>query len=176
VEQQLQQLEQPPQLEPVPSWNQVPGKNDEQDEHRREKEGDAFGNMSLPALSKLKVVMQQHALIARVDAELRDDDDDDDATTPVVPPTRANATSAPKVSSASTTAKPVDGTVARENTVQKPPAKAEMSIEERIAAALAGGDTSAGESSGMDTRSLTAGSAGSATDEWDDDDLADLMN
>jgi hypothetical protein len=131
----------------------------------------------LPALSKLKVVLQQHALIARVDAELRDDDDDD-ATTPVgleeTPPTRANATSAPKASS--TTAKPVDGTVARENTIQKPPAKAEMSIEERIAAALAGGDTSAGESSGMDTRSLTAGSAGSATDEWDDDDLADLMN
>merc|ERR1712166_651560 len=56
---------------------------------------------------------------------------------------------------------------------QEPKTNAEMTIEERIAAALAGGDTSAGESSGMETHSLTAGSA---TDDWDDDDLAGLMD
>ena len=55
----------------------------------------------------------------------------------------------------------------------EPKTNAEMTIEERIAAALAGGDTSAGESSGMETHSLTAGSA---TDDWDDDDLAGLMD
>merc|ERR1712166_1096791 len=62
----------------------------------------------------------------------------------------------------------------RRSTVpQEPKTNAEMTIEERIAAALAGGDTSAGESSGMETHSLTAGSA---TDDWDDDDLAGLMD
>ena len=52
----------------------------------------------------------------------------------------------------------------------KPPkADAEMTIEERIAAALAGGDTSAGdESSGMET--------GQSMTDWDDDDLAGLMD
>jgi hypothetical protein len=51
----------------------------------------------------------------------------------------------------------------------KPPKPAaEMSIEERIAAALESGDTSAGESSGMET--------GQSMTEWDDDDLASLMD
>eukprot|EP00946_MAST-07B_sp_MAST-7B-sp1_P004575 g4575.t1 len=52
----------------------------------------------------------------------------------------------------------------------------EMSIEARIAAALAGGDdTSAGESSGVEGSITGGGSATDATDDWDDDDLADLM-
>jgi Leucine-rich repeat (LRR) protein len=52
----------------------------------------------------------------------------------------------------------------------------EMSIEARIAAALAGGDdTSAGESSGLEGSVTGGGSATDATDDWDDDDLAGLM-
>ena len=51
-----------------------------------------------------------------------------------------------------------------------------MSIEARIAAALAGGDdTSAGESSGLEGSVTGGGSATDATDDWDDDDLAGLM-
>jgi len=67
-----------------------------------------------------------------------------------------------------------NGTAPAKNKKIKPPSKLgkDMTIEEKITAALARGDTSAGESSEMDTQSLTAGSA---TDDWDDDDLSELM-